>query len=225
MLERMNSMVNVQNHQNFIGELHTTMIIFGRSLIRSQVFAARFFNMGCHRLRCVMVLFASGQQSPQDALFATEFQHYIGYWAGTDTELNAMKKAKKKKNQSTSKQSRISKIDLLEQFFSIVGSGYGGDSDDIVIFGNHSGTGKWTKTNNSCERNMIGNVNNLQRGVMAMDFGDLSFDVKEDDIVEVFGDSTLNFNKVGTGSKSLKEAMPYYTSATDKRLPRKSWQS
>ena len=115
--------IKCQNHQNFIGELHTTMIIFGRSLIRSQVFAARFFNMGCHRLRCVMVLFASGQQSPQDALFATEFQHYIGYWAGTDTELNAMKKAKKKKNQRTSKQSRISKIDLLEQFFSIVGAG------------------------------------------------------------------------------------------------------
>ena len=87
---------------------------------------------------------------------------------------------------------------------------------DLVFRSLHAvpSTGKWTKTNKSCERNMICNLNNLQRGVMAMALGDLSFDVKDDDIVDVFGDSTLHFNKVG--SKSSKEATAYYTSADDK---------
>ena len=130
---------------------------------------------------------------------------------------------------------------LLEDFFSIVGSGYGGDSDAIIVFGRFTenakldiinelvdividlvflslqtvpNTGKWTKTSANCERNMIGNLNNLQKGVIGKALGALEFKVEERDCIDVFGDSTVEFNKIG--SKSSKAAMKYYNSLDSK---------
>jgi hypothetical protein len=104
------------NHQNFLGHMDVVLSSFSASFLGRLHSSARFFNMSAHRLRCVMVApvhirshthFVAGYPAPSDIAFASELVSYVKVWERDD-------------------HSNVKSSVLLERYFQLVGSGYGG---------------------------------------------------------------------------------------------------
>jgi hypothetical protein len=105
------------NHQCFLGHLDVVLAVFSATFLSHLHSVARFFNMGAHRLRCVMVVpghlrshtdFTVGFSAKSDMNFAEELINYAEVWESLDDNDSAHKTSK-----------------LLRRFFDIVGGGYG----------------------------------------------------------------------------------------------------